>query len=423
MTTEEKAKAYDEVLIKGSRLWECGVITRENYEYIFPELKESEDERIRKWIKKELESKYVVDNIVNNVMADKALAWLENQGEKKTTWHNEDEEPKRGSLILLVMQSGTPIVAKIIEPNHTFNHGERWAYIDDLIENQCEHKPADEVKPKFKVGDWVVNTITNNVEQIIKVTSNEYICSGNLIVSFDNQHLLRKWTIQDAKDGDVLLSPATPEGDKECPFIFKEIGKDGIIRFHAALLQSERFRIADGITNVMGYANAGYHIPATKEQRELLFQKMEEAGYEWDEEKKESKKIGQKSTWSEDDEEMFDAIIADIKFTQKAHAHEVNQVVYEREIDWLKSIKGKLQTKQEWGKKDKERYISCLQRLSTGNPEQPETINSKWFKEHVYPQSTWKPSDEQMIALRLVISGCSYDIEPLVELETKLKEL
>ena len=150
---------------------------------------------------------------------------------------------------------------------------------------------------------------------------------------------------------------------------------------------------------------------------------MEEAGYEWDEEKKESKKIGQKSTWSEDDEEMFDAIIADIKFTQKAHAHEVNQVVYEREIDWLKSIKGKLQTKQEWGKKDKERYISCLQRLITGNPEQPETINSKWFKEHVYPQSTWKPSDEQMIALRLVISGCSYDIEPLVELETKLKEL
>ena len=37
------------------------------------------DERIRKWIKKELESKYVVDNIVNNVIADKALAWLEKQ--------------------------------------------------------------------------------------------------------------------------------------------------------------------------------------------------------------------------------------------------------------------------------------------------------------------------------------------------------
>ena len=40
--------------------------------------------------------------------------------------------------------------------------------------------------------------------------------------------------------------------------------------------------------------------------------------------------------WSEEDKEMLDAIIADIQFTQKAHTHEVNQVVYEREIDWLR---------------------------------------------------------------------------------------
>ena len=65
---------------------------------------------------------------------------IEKQGEQKSIWHNEDEEPQRGSLILLVMQSGTPIVAKIIEPNHTFNHGERWAYIDDLLKKQGEQK-------------------------------------------------------------------------------------------------------------------------------------------------------------------------------------------------------------------------------------------------------------------------------------------
>ena len=32
-----------------------------------------------------------------------------------------------------------------------------------------------------------------------------------------------------------------------------------------------------------------YGTPATKEQRDLLFQKMKEAGYEWDAEKKELK--------------------------------------------------------------------------------------------------------------------------------------
>ena len=53
-----------------------------------PELKESEDKIIRKWIKKELESKYVVDNIVNNVMADKALAWLEKQGSEPNWCHH-----------------------------------------------------------------------------------------------------------------------------------------------------------------------------------------------------------------------------------------------------------------------------------------------------------------------------------------------
>jgi hypothetical protein len=50
-------------------------------------------------------------------------------------------------------------------------------------------------------------------------------------------------------------------------------------------------------------------------------------------------KVGQATAWSEGDEEMFDAIVADIRFTQKAHNHEVKQVVYEEEIDWLKSLK------------------------------------------------------------------------------------
>ena len=38
-TIEEKAKAYDEAVINCSKLWKYGEITREKYEYIFPELK------------------------------------------------------------------------------------------------------------------------------------------------------------------------------------------------------------------------------------------------------------------------------------------------------------------------------------------------------------------------------------------------
>ena len=48
-------------------------------ETLAPELAESEDERIRKWIKKEIEDKYVVEGIVNNKLADEAFGWLEKQ--------------------------------------------------------------------------------------------------------------------------------------------------------------------------------------------------------------------------------------------------------------------------------------------------------------------------------------------------------
>lgn len=138
----------------------------------------------------------------------------------------------------------------------------------------------------FKVGDWVVKkdgshfSDGSSCAKITDITSGGQHWFNTDTWLFEED--IRLWTIQDAKCGDVLVSPATQEGDKECPFIFKEIDKNGIVRFYAALLQSEELKIADGITNVMGYANAGYHIPATKEQRDLLFQKIKEACYEWD---------------------------------------------------------------------------------------------------------------------------------------------
>lgn len=102
--------------------------------------KESEDEKVRKWLITQLELKSDVNNPRDlELMILKSITWLEKQGKQKTIWHNEDEEPQRGRLILLIMRSGNAIVAKIIEPNHTFSHGERWAYIDDLLEKQSEH--------------------------------------------------------------------------------------------------------------------------------------------------------------------------------------------------------------------------------------------------------------------------------------------
>lgn len=85
LSIEQKVKAYDKAVINGSRLWECGEITRENYEYIFPELKESDDERIRKHLISLFE-KFVTLGVANEcetseIKIDNILSWLEKQNE------------------------------------------------------------------------------------------------------------------------------------------------------------------------------------------------------------------------------------------------------------------------------------------------------------------------------------------------------
>lgn len=141
---------------------------------------------------------------------------------------------------------------------------------------------------KFKVGDWVVNTITDNVEQIIEVTSNEYVCSGILIVSFDNQHLLKKWTIQDAKAGDVLYTP------KGCGVegIFLIEGWKKVEDTGRTLCSDIGYRveedeiIAGGLGAIWWEGVIDPFYPATKEQRDLLFEKIRENGFEYDSKKK-----------------------------------------------------------------------------------------------------------------------------------------
>ena len=97
MTQEEKAKAYDEALEKireGLQPLPDGAkisgVTRAFLEEVFPELKESEDERIRKDLLAFIKAPYVYDFIVHD-RVDPWIAWLEKQGEPKQEWSKEDE--------------------------------------------------------------------------------------------------------------------------------------------------------------------------------------------------------------------------------------------------------------------------------------------------------------------------------------------
>lgn len=74
-------KKYKEALERAKGMWEQGMMP-ERIEYIFPELKESEDERIRrKFIEALKECGFT--HFDNEFTVQEALDWLEKQGEYK----------------------------------------------------------------------------------------------------------------------------------------------------------------------------------------------------------------------------------------------------------------------------------------------------------------------------------------------------
>ena len=157
--------------------------------------------------------------------------------------------------------------------------------IDEIIEKISEQKPADKVEPKFHKGDWVLNNVCLPV-QIASVKDGLYIFTeGDAIsVSFvdENFHL---WTIQDARDGDVLVSlsnqPFIYNGECNTFHVGSYCGMDCIGRKFIISQEKCHWTERNGIK------------PATKKQREQLEKAMADAGYKWDAEKKELKKIEQ----------------------------------------------------------------------------------------------------------------------------------
>ena len=362
-------------------------------EAFFPELAESEDEMIRKMLIKFF-SKGAENNSSTNGISDKDIvAWLEKQGEQKVNYTTLVETGNGGINALVTRE----------------------------LSNSCdyEEKPAEKIEPKFQHGQWIVWQ-----NKCYKVNYNgcgyELIDQNGLRTSLEygtvdkSAHL---WTIQDAKDGDVLCTYEC--GKPKIVFILK-----GTPKKHYALSYYCYYNImyphfgSDSEKGCLAPNDEDVK-PATKEQRELLFTKMKEAGYEWNAEKKELKKIEQKSAWSEEDETSIAINNPDaykIGFADgEAHAKEEMTTAWSKEdekeykyvlkfvdnilnncgnkkdyehckrcYDWLKSLKHRQTV--EWEPKDQGRYedirdvLRCCMNLDTFTQSAVEA-DLKWFVE------------------------------------------
>lgn len=198
------------------------------------------------------------------------------------------------------------------------------------LEKQGEQKPTDNVEPKFKVGDWVVSP--NGVYwHIDAIRDSRYQVSSGLGNCADwplNTNIYHKFTIQDAKDGDVLAWY-----DSKCIALFKEIYDNDSFKSYG---------FVGACTGV--FENGAFHDiedvhPATKEQREFLFQKMKEVGYEWDSENKVLRKIEPNPAWNKEDERMLNRLI---KYFDWRNGYYFNEDEYVEVEDWLKSLKDRM---------------------------------------------------------------------------------
>ncbi len=331
---------------------------------------------------------------------------------------------------------------KLIEFFKGYSPDEEWwgnITQEDILAwlgKQGEQRPADKVEPKFKVGDWVAYNHNPNLppRKIIQITNEHYVFNNS---SFDINTLEEDWhlwTIQDAKDGDILFQDlmggktfiyngVNPDMAILYSFIISNDGED-VLPYHIGKPNT-------GIGNIEESKNIIH--PATKEQRDLLFQKMKEAGYEWDANKKEIKKIpialeeckiehiecgkyyycikdyysggckraskgeviqalggmsmmglgveaneyfipvkcivDAKPSWDEEDDIKLKSACAFIRNTSLKG----NESIVNSTIDWLKSLKERVQPqpKSEWSKEDENRFNNLIFLVECSDENEP----------------------------------------------------
>ena len=428
---------------------------------IFPELTESEDERIRNEI---IDYLSTADD-KELIPYESWIAWLEKQDKKLPVG------------FYYVNSKGEKFYSD------TFKYGDVILHVEKQCDQKSQRmisaeakeamydKPANKVEPKFNVGDWVVyyrNDSSREVLQVYDIRDGRYYFTDNVHFSWSVKECDEKshlWTIQDAKDGDVIIN------DFHLIFIFKEIKNNTCIS-HCSIIDRGNDVIVNSLAEKeVGDVNLVKCHPATKEQCDLLFQKMKEGGYEWDAEKKDKRRIEQnsdsycrehckgfqetgkcfadgdckakkeaeqefinkvESKCEENKTRIYDALTsfedrlfafiagcefltlsAKIEFIKK-HSQELLDVakkqIENEEIKWSEEEEVKIN-----------RIVACLENLKVADNDIL-LKDVEWLKS-LKARYTWKPSDEQIRALDNARHSNPFDVHILDTLFHDLKKL
>ena len=246
---------------------------------IFPELNKNEDEKIRETLIDYLKERKSCESYGQYVLRyDRWINLLEKQ--------DESDETKAKEFLI---NKGYPIDTNDVLPTYE----EMYNIIREGLEKQREQNNADKVEPKgnnsivpysgksndkfepkFHGGDFIKHNVVNTIYKVITVNSKSYyaesIKTGCRIEFFSAEQNFHLWTIEDAEEGDILYSPK-----HDLLWIYKNRDE-----YHVA--SNSNFISVESLIEISSDVR-----PATKEQRDFLFQKMKVYGYEWHADKKE----------------------------------------------------------------------------------------------------------------------------------------
>lgn len=397
LSIEQKARRYDEALkvIKGNldalnEITETGAETvniqsiKNCFYRAFPELKESEDEKTMKDLLNFLKSPFIKDNICD-WKVDPWIVWLEKQYQIKESDISQQEndysltcEDNRimkdiintieryiehivndenyapdakhflvkeleGQIAWLENQRQKPVIEmKTPEESLGIDSETYNKIVDECIYGVQKHD--DKIELAFHEGDWIVQENIGTYK-VIEICESWYEVIDNqnnhYSIGFDKEYMCHLWSIKDVKDGDVLAIDPWSDYPSSFVAIYKKQNKEYFDSYCFVGFDGKFYKGENG------HSTENIH-PATKEQCDLLFQKMKETEYEWNAEKKELKKfdfskpikynsnppsIDKKSDWSEDDEEKFRDVIRLIE--QGAPV----QSMRDHYANWFKSLK------------------------------------------------------------------------------------
>lgn len=185
LNKEDKARRYDEISKEVKDFFEgrhkmSSDVTR-TLEYLFPELREPEDEKIRKEL-----IRYIKDSVEMGRVLPKYsgewIAWLEKQDVSKSFWKPTEEQYEA-----------------LTYAYNSCSDTERGNYYEGVLESLIEdlHR-LDEQHPKFRVGDTIKQKSTGDIATIsvVDLKNREYRLSNTGFIPFKYEHL---WELVEQK--------------------------------------------------------------------------------------------------------------------------------------------------------------------------------------------------------------------------------